>query len=138
MTESAPNGEDAMSGSTRKTGRIDRRTLLRYGAGGAAAAALAGPAAKLARAETATSIPAFELEEIPIAELQARLQSGRETSRSLTEKYLARIEALDRSGPGLRAVLETNPEALAIADALDRGAEGRQGRAARCTAFRFS
>src|SRR5215813_8978859 len=52
--------------------------------------------------------------------------SGEETARSLTEKYLARIEALDRRGPTLRSVLETNPEAIAIAEALD--AERKAGR----------
>jgi amidase len=35
------------------------------------------------------------------------------------EQYLARIEAIDRSGPALRSVLEINPDALSIADALD-------------------
>jgi amidase len=70
----------------------------------------------------------FDLEEATIADLQQRLQAGSETSRSLVEKYLARIDALDRSGPLLRSVIETNPEALRIADRLD--AE-RRNRAAR-------
>jgi amidase len=48
------------------------------------------------------------------------MASGEESSRSLTEKYLARIAALDRRGPELRSVLETNPDALAIAETLDR------------------
>jgi len=57
------------------------------------------------------------------------MQSGRETSRSLVEKYLARIEAVDRGGPALRSVLETNPDALAMADQLDaeRKARGPRG-----------
>jgi amidase len=63
--------------------------------------------------------PAFDLEEATIADLQQRMQSGRETARSLVEKYLARIDAIDRSGPSLRSVLEVNPDALAIADRLD-------------------
>jgi len=54
------------------------------------------------------------------------MASGQDTARSLTEKYLARIDALDRRGPALRAVLETNPDALAIADALD--AERKAGK----------
>jgi amidase len=56
------------------------------------------------------------LEEATVAELQAAMQGGEFTARALTEAYLARIAALD---PQLRAVLEVNPEALAIADALD-------------------
>ena len=48
------------------------------------------------------------------------MQSGKWTARSLVEKYLARIEAIDRHGPALRSVLEVNPDARALADALDR------------------
>jgi amidase len=72
---------------------------------------------------------AFNLEEATIVDLQQRMQSGTETSRSIVEKYLARIEAIDRGGPALRSVLETNPEALAIADRLDaeRKARGPRG-----------
>jgi amidase len=69
--------------------------------------------------------PDFELEEATIADLQLKMQSGEHTARSLTEAYLARIEALDQDGPALRALLETNPDALEIADELD--AERRSG-----------
>jgi amidase len=62
----------------------------------------------------------FDLEEITVAELQEGLQSGKYTARSLAEMYLARIEAVDKQGPGLKAVLEINPDALAIADELDK------------------
>jgi amidase len=67
----------------------------------------------------------FDLEEVTTAQLQQRMSSGRETSRSLVEKYLARIDELDRRGPALRSVLEINPDARSIADALD--AERRAG-----------
>jgi len=69
--------------------------------------------------------PAFDLEEATIADLQQRMQSGRETARSLVEKYLARIDAIDKRGPSLRSVLEVNPEALAIADRLDAERKSR-------------
>jgi len=69
--------------------------------------------------------PRLDLEEITIADLQQRMAAGRETSRSLVEKYLARIDEIDRRGPGLRSVLEVNPEAGQIADAMD--AERRAG-----------
>jgi amidase len=65
-------------------------------------------------------IPSFELEEMTIDDLQAGMKSGKYTSRSITEKYLSRIEAIDKSGPALNSVIEVNPEALAIADSLDR------------------
>ena len=62
------------------------------------------------------------------------MAAGRYTSRRLVELYTERIEAIDRSGPTLRSVIELNPDALAIADALD--AERKSGRCAvRCTAF---
>jgi len=70
--------------------------------------------------------PRFDLEELSIADLQHRMQLGEETSRSIVQKYIARIEAIDRSGPTLRSVLEINPDALTIADALD--AERHDGR----------
>ncbi|MFY9826535.1 MAG: amidase family protein, partial [Thermoanaerobaculia bacterium] len=71
----------------------------------------------------------FELEETTIAALQEGMKSGRHTARSIVEAYLGRIEELNRKGPELRAVIETNPEALAIADALDseRKAKGPRG-----------
>jgi amidase len=61
----------------------------------------------------------FVIEEATVAELGAAMASGRVTARQLVDLYLARIEALDRRGPTLRQVLETNPEAAAIADRLD-------------------
>src|SRR5581483_8791790 len=62
----------------------------------------------------------FEIEEITLRELQDGLRSGRFTSRQLTEAYLARIEAIDKRGPAINAVIELNPDALAIADAMDK------------------
>jgi amidase len=98
-------------------------------AGGAETAG--GPAPQLPLPAPATPAAAedFELAEATIAELQASLAAGRRTSRGLVEAYLARIAGLDRRGPELRAVLEINPEALAIADALDaeRRAKGERG-----------
>jgi amidase len=58
--------------------------------------------------------------ELTITELQTAMQDGRLTSVRLTERFLERVEAYDRSGPRLNAVLEVNPEARDIADALDR------------------
>ncbi len=62
----------------------------------------------------------FDLSELTIDELQQSMQSARYTARSITERYLARIEALDKHGPAINAVIEVNSDALAIADELDR------------------
>jgi amidase len=77
-------------------------------------------------AAQAPRVAPFDLEEATIADLQRRMETGQDTARSLVEKYLARIEAVDRRGPELRSVLEINPDAGTIADGLD--AERRSGR----------
>jgi amidase len=65
-------------------------------------------------------VASFELDEITIGELQDGMISGKYTARSITEKYLARIEEIDKHGPEINSVIEVNPDALAIADALDK------------------
>ena len=88
-------------------------------AGAAAAPARGAESAPVEVARSQAEVPAFELEEATIADLQKAMEAGRETSRSLVEKYIGRIEALDRQGPALRQVLEVNPDAIAIAGRLD-------------------
>jgi amidase len=61
-----------------------------------------------------------DLDEITIADIQERMRSGALTAKALTQAYLDRIQALDRQGPALRSIIETNPEAPAIAEALDK------------------
>jgi amidase len=90
---------------------MDRRHFLRA-AGAAAAATGAGG---LARALAASAAP----EDWALSDIASACADGRLSSRELTERYLARIETLDRQGPGLKAVLETNPRALEAAAALD-------------------
>jgi amidase len=65
-------------------------------------------------------ITSFELEEITIGELQDGMKSGNFTARSLVEKYWARIEEIDKRGPSVNAVIEMNPEAMSIAEAIDQ------------------
>ncbi len=79
--------------------------------------------------------PHADLEEQAIVSLQAAMESGQRTSRQLVEAYIERIQALNENGPMLRAVIEVNPDALDIADALDRE-RGGVARAGRCTASR--
>lgn len=100
-----------------------RRGFLRTGiagAAGVAAPAALGQATPRAVPAPSPAVPGFEWEEATLATLQERMASGALTARALTAAYLARIEALDRKGPALHHVIETNPEALAIAEALDR------------------
>src|SRR5215217_6928029 len=84
----------------------------------------AHPHAPTAR-QAAAGAP-FELEEATVTQLQDAMASGRYTSRRLVELYTQRINAIDRSGPALRSVIELNPDALSIADTLD--AERKAGR----------
>ncbi len=65
-----------------------------------------------------SEIQPFELDEITISELQVGMKSGKFTARSLVEKYSARIEDIDKRT--VNAVIEMNPDALSIADALDQ------------------
>jgi amidase len=126
-----------MSPTAHRRRGIDRRSFLKTTAAGSALVTLGsacGPSEPPAGQTAATPPPSapvgpFELEEATLDDLQKRLASGRETSRSLVEKYLARIAALDRRGPALRHVLEVNPDAFSIAESLDaeRRSKGARG-----------
>ncbi|HEY6952694.1 MAG TPA: amidase, partial [Bacteroidota bacterium] len=103
---------------------FSRRGFLKTGiTGGVAAAVL--PALTGARRPSNPSQPSFrvepfDLEEMGISEMQEGMNAGKYTSRSLVQKYLDRIEAIDRQGPALHSIIELNPDALDIADALDK------------------
>lgn len=71
-------------------------------------------------------VEAAELDEVGIAELQKGMETGKYTARSIVEAYLKRIDEIDRKGPAINSVLEVNPDALSIADQLDR--ERREGK----------
>ena len=105
-------------------GNLSRRGFVKSGLLGSLAAAvlpaLGFEEKKVAVAASQIDGSHFELEETSISEFAEGLASGKFTARSLTEKYLARIEAIDRQGPVLRSVIELNPDALSIADALDK------------------
>ena len=107
-----------------------RRNFLRAGVTATLATA-AYPALGAARVVDPVSPPAaagtdanfkmdFELDEITIDDLQKAFLSGQYSSRSLAEKYLARIQEIDKAGPMVNSVIELNPGALEIADALDQ------------------
>jgi amidase len=118
---------------------LDRREFLCRAGMAGAMAAVAGPAlarAALAQEGRGAASPApadqaagFDLAEVTIAGLQKAMASGQLTARALAQLYLERIAALDRGPTGLGAVIETNPDAFALATALDgeRAARGPRG-----------
>jgi amidase len=69
-----------------------------------------------------------ELDEASISDLQGAMAVGKETSVSLTKKYLHRIEQIDSSGPRLNSIIELNPDALDIARRLDLERKGGRTR----------
>ena len=106
---------------------VSRRAVLKWGAAssmgvgalGLAAAAGPGQLAGGRSAAMAQQAPFSDLEEATLADLRAALDGGQMSVRELVDAYLARIDAIDRAGPRLNSVIEVNPEAQAIADALD-------------------
>lgn len=83
------------------------------------------PGPPAANSQPAPTPAAAALEELGVAELQARMVRGELSSHGLTQAYLDRIETLDRTGPRLNAIIAVNPTALADAARLD--AERRAG-----------
>jgi len=69
--------------------------------------------------------PAAPLDELTVDDLQARMRDGRESSSTLVNQYLDRIEAIDKHGPAINAILELNPDAHTIA--RQRDAERKAG-----------
>jgi len=96
------------------------QTSLLSGVTVAALPALAGARELVASPAPQARPDAFELDEVTIADLQAGMASGKFTAHSITQKYLERIDAIDKRGPALASVIEVNPDALAIADGLDQ------------------
>src|ERR1043165_6888038 len=89
---------------------IDRRDFL----------GLVGAATAVALARPADAASEFELDEITVGELQEGMRGGRFTARALAEAYLQRIDAIDKRGPAINAIIELNPDAMAIAEERDR------------------
>jgi amidase len=104
----------------------NRRSFLKTAVCGGAVATLTplysalGAAREIVPAASVPDVKSFELEEITVAELQDGMKSGKFTARSLVEKYSARIDEIDKRGPSINAVIECNPDALSIAEALDQ------------------
>jgi amidase len=117
----------------------NRRSFLKTTLIGSAAATLTplypalSAAREIAPAVKAPDIKPFELDEITVSGLQDGMKSGKFTARSLVEKYSARIQEIDKdkdkNGPAINSIIEINPDALTIADALDqeRKSKGPRG-----------
>jgi amidase len=111
---------------------MDRRSFLITSAAMTTTARTTADASAAADSKTQrsqASKPDIAIEELTLADIAAAFGNGRLTSHHLTRMYLERIDRLDRNGPKLGAVIETNPRALAIAGELDaelksRGARG--------------
>src|SRR5262245_44669664 len=110
-----------------------RRAFVGRAVGGAVGLALAPARAASeprrapseAAAAAGVSVTPFKLEEATVADLQRGMESGKWTARSIAEAYLTRIDEVDRRGPTLCSILEVNPDALSIADELDRERQAR-------------
>jgi amidase len=118
----------------RSKSTTDRRSFLQTALTATAASALcpalsAGREIISAPAPSPVDVKPFELDEITIPELQDGMKSGKYTARSLVEKYKQRIDEIDKRGPAVNAIIELNPDALSMADALDeeRKAKGQRG-----------
>jgi len=114
--------------SSSNSGASRRRFLQAALTTGGTAALYPAFGAGRAVAEPPTVFPdikAFELDELTIPDLQEGMKSGKFTARSLVEKYLGRIDDIDKPnndkrGPAVNAIIELNPDAQSIADGLDQ------------------
>ncbi len=93
-----------------KINKQNRREFLQIGAAGLTALTFL----KNTNAQMSSKM---QIEELTINEIQDKMKSGELTARKLTELYLQRIKEID---PKLNSVLEINPDALKIADELDK------------------
>jgi amidase len=100
---------------------LGRRCLLKKGiVGSVLAAAFPSYVKHEIPAKFLLDVPSSEFDEITISDLEDGMRSGKFTSRSIVEHYLARIDTIDRRGPALKSVIEVNPDALEIAEELDK------------------
>src|SRR5688500_5298554 len=109
---------------------MDRRNFVRLGTVASALALRGKPLGASPAFEDRTasiakpillkhSIAEFELAEATVSDLQSAMVAGRFSARAIVDQYIERIEELDRKGPALHHVIEINPEARSIAEALD-------------------
>ncbi|WP_192820395.1 amidase [Rufibacter sp. LB8] len=104
-----------------RTGSLASITLSAFGLGACSTAATGSRTTKsTATLDSGPAPDAFQLNELTIRDLQVQMQNGKMSSRDITKLYLDRIQAIDKSGHKLNSVIEVNPDALQIAEAMDR------------------
>ncbi|MCL1632617.1 amidase family protein [Sporolactobacillus sp. CPB3-1] len=97
---------------------MSKKKKFAFAAALTGAAAAAVTAGMYLRQEALKRRP-FEIEEMTISQMQKALKLGQVTSKELVQKYLDRIEQIDRNGPILNSIIELNPNALHEAEACD-------------------
>lgn len=106
---------------------MDRKDFLKLGALGGALAGMGAATGCTTEQRGEQATPAsFELDEITVDELRRSMATGSRTAESITERYLDRIEEIDRGGPAINSVIEQNPQALEIARRRDEEREAGQ------------
>jgi amidase len=102
---------------------LSRRSVLQttlLGAAGAAMSPALSSGRALAAAVPVSAVKPSRFDEATITDLQSQMKSGELSAHELTAGYITRIDEIDKSGPQLNSVIEVNPDALAIAEALDK------------------
>ncbi|MFD2570096.1 amidase [Spirosoma soli] len=99
---------------------IKHSSVVSVSATSLAAASCSSPKAAESNEDDKPFVDEFELNELTVPDLQKKMQAGEYTSESITKLYLDRIEAIDKKGPRLNAVIEINPDALTMAKAMDQ------------------
>jgi amidase len=112
---------------------MNRRTFVRNSVAGGVglASAAINTTAHANEAELVSNPgrpPAFELDELTIADLQSGMAAGKYSAHALASRYLDRIETIDKHGPTINSVIELNPDALSIASDLDRERKAKGAR----------
>ncbi|MBD1394444.1 amidase [Mucilaginibacter glaciei] len=105
-----------------KTGSLAGLTLTTL----VTATSCSTPSAENKTDANGNTIDDFELNEATVDSLQKMMKDGTHTSRAITERYLKRIESIDKAGPKLNAVIELNKSALDMADAMDKERKARK------------
>src|SRR5438093_3156740 len=109
---------------------MNRRKFVRNGLLSGITLATVRNLAEASTDKPSTAAPAaFELDELTVDDMQRGMASGKYTSQSITRKYLDRIDDIDKRGPAINSIIELNPDALSIANDLDkeRKAKGVRG-----------
>ena len=117
-----------MGGAVSRRGFVASAGVAMGSAWGGASASAASSVSAPAAAATVPGLPATPWDGLDVAGLQAAMAGGGLTSVALVRHCLKRINAIDRRGPTLRAVIELNPDALAQAKVLDAERRGKNAR----------